>query len=173
MWSCLWYHANWFTMKYHEILTTSIWYNLARHIKTAIKSVAQWMLYRHQNNTKCFSAIDWYIIKLKYCVVNTPNCRSSCGTKQICYCHNIRGQACILGFYCRQVWIKRINTAWFPKRKPKAQASKGDRRHAPHTAGTFLDLNSLKSPSLDFGAIQTLCWLDFNLEIVFIKIFIH
>ena len=56
-----------------------------------------------------------------------------------------------------QVRIKRINTARFPKRMPKVQAlaSKGDRGHAPHTPGTFLDLNSLRSPSLDFGAIQT------------------
>ena len=43
----------------------------------------------------------------------------------------------------------RIITDRFPKREPKAQASRGVRGHAP--PGNFLDFNSFKSPFLDIG----------------------
>ena len=60
----------------------------------------------------------------------------------------------------------RINTDRFPKRAPKAQASRGVRRRPP--PGNFLDFYSLKSPFLDFIVIQKGYWPDSNLESVFI-----
>ena len=60
----------------------------------------------------------------------------------------------------------RINTDRFPKRAPKAQASRGVRRRPP--PGNFLDFHSLKSPFLGFIVIQKGYWPDSNLESVFI-----
>ena len=60
----------------------------------------------------------------------------------------------------------RINTDRFPKRAPKAQASRGVRRRPP--PGNFLDFYSLKSPFLGFIVIQKGYWPDSNLESVFI-----
>ena len=60
----------------------------------------------------------------------------------------------------------RINTDWFPKRAPKAQAFSGVRGLAPPR--NYLDFYSLKSPFLGFRVIQMGYWPDFNLESVFI-----
>ena len=60
----------------------------------------------------------------------------------------------------------RINTDRFPKRAPKAQASRGVRRRT--LPGNFLDFHSLKSPFPGFIVIQKEYWPDFNLESVFI-----
>ena len=56
----------------------------------------------------------------------------------------------------------RINTERFPKRAPKAQASRGSRECFP--LGSFLDFISPKSPFLVFWVIQTGYWPDFKLE---------
>ena len=57
----------------------------------------------------------------------------------------------------------RINTDRFPERAPKAQASRGVRAHGP--PGNVLDFNSLKSPFLGFGVIQTGYWpVPFTLD---------
>ena len=50
----------------------------------------------------------------------------------------------------------RINTDRFPKRAPRAQASRGIRGILPR--GNVVDFNSLKSPFLGFWVIQTGYW---------------
>ena len=62
-------------------------------------------------------------------------------------------------FVCWHCWLlfrrgSRISIDRFPKREPKAQASRGVRGHAPPLENV-LDFNSLKSPFLGFLVTQT------------------